>query len=194
MTRYLKNIWESLTTMLTGMGITWMHMVRIRRNNVTLQYPEEKWPRPERNIGFDHGGYNVIRSRLHVDIDDCIGCLKCERACPVDCIKIETEKASVRGEDIKEIGHVGVTANGSRKALIVTRFDIDMTECMYCNLCVYPCPEECIFMTGGPNAKKHSIDYEFSEYDRSDLIYRFAKPGVKEGLSKLKTSKEPESE
>jgi len=194
MTRYLKNIWESLTTMLTGMGITWMHMVRIRRNNVTLQYPEEKWPRPERNIGFDHGGYNVIRSRLHVDIDDCIGCLKCERACPVDCIKIETEKASVRGEDIKEIGHVGVTANGSRKALIVTRFDIDMTECMYCNLCVYPCPEECIFMTGGPNAKKHSIDYEYSEYNRSDLIYRFAKPGTKEGLSKQQTSKDTESE
>ena len=194
MTRYLKNIWESLTTMLTGMGITWMHMVRIRRNNVTLQYPEEKWPRPERNIGFDHGGYNVIRSRLHVDIDDCIGCLKCERACPVDCIKIETEKVSVRGEDIKEIGHVGVTANGSRKALIVTRFDIDMTECMYCNLCVYPCPEECIFMTGGPNAKKHSIDYEYSEYNRSDLIYRFAKPGTKEGLSKQQTSKDTESE
>ena len=194
MTRYLKNIWESLTTMLTGMGITWMHMVRIRRNNVTLQYPEEKWPRPERNIGFDHGSYNVIRSRLHVDIDDCIGCLKCERACPVDCIKIETEKASVRGDDIKEIGHVGVTANGSRKALVVTRFDIDMTECMYCNLCVYPCPEECIYMTGGPNAKKHSIDYEYSEYDRSDLIYRFAKPGTKEGLSKHQTSKEAESE
>lgn len=194
MTRYIKNIWESITTMLTGMGITWMHMVRIRKNNVTLQYPEEKWPRPERNIGFDHGGYNVIRSRLQVDIDDCIGCLKCERACPVDCIKIETEKASVRGEDIKEIGHVGVTASGSRKALVVTRFDIDMTECMYCNLCVYPCPEECIFMTGGPNAKKHSIDYEFSEYDRSDLIYRFAKPGTKEGFSKHQTSKEPESE
>ena len=194
MTRYLKNIWESLTTMLTGMGITWMHMVRIRRNNVTLQYPEEKWPRPERNIGFDHGSYNVIRSRLHVDIDDCIGCLKCERACPVDCIKIETEKVSVRGEDIKEIGHVGVTANGSRKALVVTRFDIDMTECMYCNLCVYPCPEECIFMTGGPNAKKHSIDYEYSEYNRSDLIYRFAKPGTKEGLSKQQTSKDTESE
>ena len=39
--------------MMTGLGITWMHMVRIRQNNVTLQYPEEKWPRPERNIGFD---------------------------------------------------------------------------------------------------------------------------------------------
>ena len=49
-----------------------------------------------------------------------------------------------------------------------------MSECCYCNLCTYPCPEECIFMTGGPNAKKHPIDYEFSEPDRSDLIYRLS--------------------
>ena len=193
MAKYFKDIYEALSTMLTGMGITWMHMIHIRRDNVTLQYPEEKWPRPERNIGFDHSSYNVIRSRLHVDMDDCIGCLKCERACPVDCIKIETEKAPVRGEDIKEIGHVGVTSNGSRKALVVTRFDIDMTECCYCNLCTYPCPEECIFMTGGPNAHKHSIDYEFSEYDRSNLIYRFAQEGTKEGFGKMLTEEEMEA-
>ena len=193
MAKYFKDIYEALSTMLTGMGITWMHMIHIRRDNVTLQYPEEKWPRPERNIGFDHSSYNVIRSRLHVDMDDCIGCLKCERACPVDCIKIETEKAPVRGEDIKEIGHVGVTSNGSRKALVVTRFDIDMTECCYCNLCTYPCPEECIFKTGGPNAHKHSNDYEFSEYIRSNLIYRFAKDGTKEGFGKMLTEEEMEA-
>ena len=40
-------------------------------------------------------------------------------------------------------------------------------------------------MTGGPNAKKHPIDYEFSEPDRSDLIYRFAKQGTKEGLEEM---------
>ncbi|SVC05745.1 uncharacterized protein METZ01_LOCUS258599, partial [marine metagenome] len=69
MAKYFKDIYEALSTMLTGMGITWMHMIHIRRDNVTLQYPEEKWPRPERNIGFDHSSYNVIRSRLHVDMD-----------------------------------------------------------------------------------------------------------------------------
>ena len=89
MIKYLTTIWETVSTMLTGMGVTWRHMLTIRRDNVTLQYPEERWPRPERDIGFDHNKYNVIRSRLHVDIDDCIGCLKCERACPVDCIKID---------------------------------------------------------------------------------------------------------
>ena len=192
MKRYFTDIWATLTTILGGMGITLVHLIRARNDNVTLQYPEERWPRPERNIGFEHSNYNVIRSRLHVDMDDCIGCLKCERACPVDCIKIETEKSPNRGEDIKDIQHIGITTNGTRKALVVTRFDIDMTECCYCNLCTYPCPEECIFMTGGPNAKKHPIDYEFSEPDRSDLIYRFAKPGTKEGIEKIMSENKAE--
>ena len=91
MSTYFKDIYETVSSILGGMGITLMHLFKARTDNVTLQYPEEKWPRPERNIGFDHGSYNVIRSRLHVDMDDCIGCLKCESACPVDCIKIETE-------------------------------------------------------------------------------------------------------
>ena len=156
------------------MKITIGHMFKIKRGNVTLQYPVERWPRPERHIGFSEDSYNVIRSRLTVDMDDCIGCLKCERACPVDCIKIETEKVA-KGEDIPEANHRGITSHGTQKRLLVTRFDIDMTECCYCNLCTYPCPEECIFMVGGPNSSKSEIDYEFSEYDRGDMGYRFAK-------------------
>ena len=81
----------------------------------------------------------------------------------------------------------------ARKALVVTRFDIDMTECCYCNLCTYPCPEECIYMTGGPNAQKHPIDYEFSEFDRTDLIYEFAKKLNTEQKENLQNPK-PEAE
>ena len=128
-----------------------------------------------------------------MDIDDCIGCLKCERACPVDCIKIETEKSPSRGEDIKDINHIGITSNSTKKALVVTRFDIDMSECCYCNLCTYPCPEECIFMTGGPNESRHSIDYEFSEPERTDLIYHFSKPGTKDGLQEMLNNREAEA-
>ena len=171
---YLSNIWGTISSMFIGMKVTIGHMFKIRRGNVTLQYPVERWPQPDRHIGFREDSYNVIRSRLTVDMDDCIGCLKCERACPVDCIKIETEKVD-KGADIPEANHRGVTSHGTQKRLLVTRFDIDMTECCYCNLCVYPCPEECIFMVGGPNSSKHEIDYEFSEYDRGDMIYRFAK-------------------
>jgi NADH-quinone oxidoreductase subunit I len=142
-------------------------MLKIRKGNVTLQYPKEKWPLPERKIGFDPSVYNLIRSRLEVDIEDCIGCLKCVRACPVDCIDIETIKVS-KGTDI------GTTSNGTAKRLLLKRFDIDMSECLYCNLCVYPCPEDCIYMTGGPNSEKHQIAYEFSQYDRNNLIFHFA--------------------
>ena len=185
MIKYISDIYIATSTILGGMMLTLKHLVGAKKGIVTLQYPEERWPRPERDIGFEYNSYNSIRSRLHVDMDDCIGCLKCERACPVDCIKIVTEKSPSRGEDIKDIKHVGITSNGTKKALVVTRFDIDMSECCYCNLCTYPCPEECIFMTGGPNESKHAIDYEFSEPDRTDLIYQFAKPGSKEGLDKM---------
>ena len=178
--------------MLSGMSLT-MHHLRNKKDLVaTLQYPNEKWPLPERNIGFDHQDYNVIRSRLHVDIDDCIGCLKCERVCPVDCIKIETVKVE-KGTDIPDIQHTGITSKGTKKALLVQRFDIDMTECCYCNLCVYPCPEECIYMTGGPNSHKHPIDYEFSQFDRGDMIYRFAKDVSDEQVDKITGDKNEKS-
>ena len=59
MVKYFENIWDSITTILTGMGITWGHMWNIRRDNVTLQYPEERWPRPDRNIGFEEKVYFI---------------------------------------------------------------------------------------------------------------------------------------
>ena len=49
-----------------------------------------------------------------------------------------------------------------------------MSECMYCNLCEYPCPEDCIYMVGGPNESKHEIDYEFSKYVKHDLVFEFS--------------------
>jgi hypothetical protein len=48
-------------------------------------------------------------------------------------------------------------------------------------------------MTGGPNSKKHPIDYEFSEPDRDNLIYKFAKSGTKEGLSDFVNKKNAEA-
>jgi NADH-quinone oxidoreductase subunit I len=79
-------------------------------------------------------------------------------ACPVDCITIETIKST---PDVD----LGLTSVGTKKRLYVTRFDIDIAKCCYCGLCVYPCPTECIKMTDV---------YEFSEYERESLIYRFA--------------------
>ena len=121
MGNYLRNIWETITTMITGMRVTMRHMLHIRRDNVTLQYPEERWPRPERDIGFDHSNYNVIRSRLHVDIDDCIACMQCEKACPVDCIKIDTIKPPKDSEY-----DCGKTSHDTQKKMIVLQYEIEI--------------------------------------------------------------------
>lgn len=143
MIEYLKDTWLGIYTVLVGMKVTLSHLFK---QKVTIQYPDVKVELPER-----------ARNRLYVNMDNCIGCDQCARACPVDCIEIETVK-SVPGEDL------GVTSNGKKKALWVTKFDIDIAKCCYCSLCVWPCPTDCIFMTDV---------YEFSEYRRNDLIYNF---------------------
>ena len=169
MSEYFNSIYNGIKTLISGMSLSMQHFQNRKKLVATLQYPHEKWPIPERDIGHANEDYNVIRSRLHVDIDDCISCRMCERACPVDCIKIEDVKPK-KGSDFD----CGITSNDTKKKLLVTRFSIDMSECMYCNLCVYPCPEECIYMVGGPNEHKHDIDYEFSKRERGNLIYEFA--------------------
>jgi len=144
MKQYFKNSWLGIWTVLIGMKITFKHLFT---SAVTIQYPDVKVPLPER-----------VRNRLFVNMDDCIGCDQCARACPVECIEIETVK-SVPGEDL------GTTSNGKKKALWVTKFDIDIAKCCYCQLCVFPCPTECIYMTNV---------YEFSEFERENLLYKFS--------------------
>ena len=143
MGRYFKNIWDGIVTVLVGMKITWRHLFTPA---VTIQYPEVKLKLPER-----------ARNRLYVNMDDCIGCDQCSMACPVDCITIETIKST---PDVD----LGMTSVGTKKRLYVPVFDIDIAKCCYCALCVYPCPTECIKMTDV---------FEFSEYDRKNLIYNF---------------------
>ncbi|MCC6397763.1 MAG: NADH-quinone oxidoreductase subunit I [Bacteroidetes bacterium] len=144
MSRYFRNVWDGFFTVLIGMKITWAHLFT---RAVTRQYPTVKAKLPER-----------ARNRLYVNMDDCIGCDQCAMACPVDCITIETVKST---PDVD----LGLTSVGTKKRLYVTRFDIDIAKCCYCALCVYPCPTECINMTDV---------YEFSEYERQNLVYKFA--------------------
>ena len=144
MKQYFKNTFDALWTVLVGMRITFRHLFY---PSVTIQYPDVKPVMPER-----------ARNRLFVNMDDCIGCDQCARACPVNCIEIETLKATPTDSP-------GLTSQGKKKALWVTKFDIDIAKCCFCSLCVYPCPTECIEMTKV---------YEFSEFERDELVYNFA--------------------
>jgi NADH-quinone oxidoreductase subunit I len=141
---YFYNIFHSLYTVVIGMKITIKHLFT---RSATVQYPTVKMKIPER-----------ARNRLFVNIDDCIGCDQCSMACPVDCITIDTIKST---PDVD----LGLTSKNTKKRLYVPRFDIDIAKCCYCGLCVWPCPTECIVMTDV---------YEFSEFDRNNLIYSFS--------------------
>jgi NADH-quinone oxidoreductase subunit I len=142
---YFRDIAQALGSTAKGLSVIFRHLFA---RKVTMQYPDPKdrYELPER-----------ARNRLYVNMDDCIGCDQCARACPVNCITIDTAKAL-------PTENLGITSNGRKKALWVTRFDIDIAKCCYCSLCTYPCPTECIVMTDV---------FEFSTHERSELIYNY---------------------
>jgi NADH-quinone oxidoreductase subunit I len=149
MMNWFRDLWDGFTTVLVGMTITWRHLFT---KAATLQYPDEKWVLPPRT-----------RMRLFMKYEDCIGCGQCVRACPVNCIYLKAEKRPPTAAPI-------YAADGTPIKLDVHVFDIDMSLCCYCNLCTYPCPTNCIYMTP---------EYEFATGDLTQHLYHFAKPNAK---------------
>jgi NADH-quinone oxidoreductase subunit I len=118
---WFRNVYLAIVTIAQGMFITLRYMVQTFRRKAFTQhfaYPETAIPVRPRYRGFHR-----------FDLTTCIGCDKCARACPVDCIYIDKEKAPPPA-----------------KGFVVTGFKIDYTKCMFCALCVDPCPVDCIFM------------------------------------------------
>lgn len=156
------HIIKGFTTAGKGLGLTLKHFFAAKNSreivgiqsdnyfkqqegNTTIQYPHQTLPVPETG-----------RYQLFVEMDDCIVCDLCAKICPVNCIDIESIKATQA---------IGQTSDGTTKRLYAAKFDIDMAKCMYCGLCTTVCPTECITMT---NQYDKSVDalsllnYQFS--------------------------------
>ncbi|KAA0231528.1 4Fe-4S dicluster domain-containing protein [candidate division KSB1 bacterium] len=145
MVTYFKDVFNGIFTVLIGMMETWKHLFRPA---TTLQYPHVRFELPP-----------GTRMQLFNNVDDCIGCYKCARICPVDCIYIDTVKA-------KPTEDLGKASTGNPIRQHVVRFDIDMFKCCYCDLCTTVCPTECLYMTD---------KYEATVYERSNGIFHFSK-------------------
>ncbi|HQT98484.1 MAG: hypothetical protein B7Z62_01365, partial [Deltaproteobacteria bacterium 37-65-8] len=115
---------------------------------VTLQYPEERWEIPEGYRGF-----------LHNDVKKCTACTMCVKVCPVDCISLE----SVRGAD---------------KKMVLASYDINIGRCMYCGLCVEVCPPKSLKHTSGyemASAARGELILHFIAEDAAEIKARVAR-------------------
>src|SRR5215468_3896751 len=141
MRTWLNNVVLAIKTVGEGMYVTlWYFFQTYRRKTFTerFEYPELPVPVKARYRGFHR-----------FDLTTCIGCDKCARACPVDCIYIDKEKAPP-------------PANG----FVVTGFKLDYTKCLFCALCVVPCPVDCIFM---------GLNHDIRTYTRDGCVVDYAK-------------------
>lgn len=106
---------------------------------VTVQYPEERLPLKENTRNFP---FLVFDGADPVKGLRCVACKICEKECPPQCIYIVLE----RDEKGKPQKHPRI-------------FDIDISVCMSCQICVEVCPFDAI---------KMDQVYELSRFDRFD--------------------------
>jgi NADH-quinone oxidoreductase subunit I len=164
----VKQVLNSFRTVWKGLTLTIRHFYAARKGRnivgikddnyfkqqdgiTTIQYPHQKLPLAD-----------VGRYQLDVEMDDCIVCDLCAKICPVDCIAIESIKATEA---------MGQTSDGTTKRLHAAKFEIDMAKCMYCGLCTVVCPTECIIMTN---------TYDRSMVDLAGMTYKFAEMPAEE--------------
>ena len=147
MREYFQNIYNTIRSILIGMRITLQYLLA---RTVTVQYPDVAPVLQPRFRGFHY-----------YEIEKCIACDACAKACPVDCIYIE--KSAARKID---------KATGIARGGAMVRYAIDYGKCIFCALCTEPCPTDCIHM---------GDLHDMSAYDRESMIVEFTEL-AKEGL------------
>lgn len=177
---YFKNIYEAVVTVAKGM---WITLKTFFSHPVTVQYPEENpKAQPEEFFKRYEGPLKPLSDRyrgfLTVEMDICTACEACARACPINCIIIE----HVKGERTEVISRLD--GKKTPKLRYAVRFDIDIGKCMYCGLCVEPCPTGAIYFTR---------NFEGASYSPDKLILHFVTEEEAERIKKIAHKIEEES-
>lgn len=117
----VKEVFKGFWNLLVGLKTTARYLPKPA---VTLQYPDERWPMPERSRGVV-----VLLSDPETGKLNCNACLVCMKQCPVNAIAITQEKNEA-GERVPGI------------------FTIDNTICCFCGICEEVCNFDSIKLTG----------------------------------------------
>jgi NAD(P)H-quinone oxidoreductase subunit I len=152
---YFGAIVRALKSVTDGLAVT---MSYVFRPPITVQYPD-RTPVPVPDTLPER-----YRGLLEVDMEVCGACKACERDCPIGCIRIDMTKE--KGAD-------------GKPKLIMTRFDIDMSKCMFCGLCVEACGTECQCEGDTETTKAIHFTREFEGVvdHPAQMVYRFIRPG-----------------
>ena len=135
MRTFLAEVYKALKSAILGLKVTGKNMVTPA---ITVQYPDERLDLP---IGYR--GIPVLLSDAEGNLK-CVSCELCARACPVECIEIQSHREE--GKKIK----------------VLDVYNLDATWCMYCGLCVEACPFDALAM---------SDQYELADYDLKNLVF-----------------------
>lgn len=122
---------------------------KIQKPWITLEYPNESKPYPERYRG---------RHRLTLNDNGsmrCTACFLCATACPAKCIHIEPQE------------HSDNTVEKFPK-----RYEIDTLLCIYCGYCVEACPVDAIRMDSGMHPEIYPPDPRAFVEDKEILMKR----------------------
>lgn len=110
----------------------------------TIPYPETKQKHAEAFRYFPFLVYDESPEDMR-----CVACKICEQECPPKCIHITMEKDE-KGAPVKRFGRT-----------YPAQFDIDVSICMSCRICVDVCPFDAIEMDN---------DYELADYSRGEEL------------------------
>jgi formate hydrogenlyase subunit 6/NADH:ubiquinone oxidoreductase subunit I len=151
-----RSVWNSCVT-----ALPYLFSAGENRKEVTEQYPDPISSRTSEDLP------PRTRGLLFNDIDRCTGCKECEKVCPTQCIRVETEPGA------------------DETKLWVATFDIDFSKCIFCGLCVEVCQ---------PQSLTHTKQYEGAVYLVEDMSTSFGRghvtPEQREKWEDLRRSRE----